>query len=105
MMGRLVWKSQPPHVSIIQMLSLVAKKKMMKVLTVANGGVLSDQEIVEKSGFSDSVTIAALNTLERGGYVVSGMLHPSEVRIYRVTRLGVEKLAGATTRHEVGDVN
>lgn len=73
-------------------LSFVAKNRMMRVLSAVKSGILSEQEIQERSRLSNSSVRGALSSLERVGFVVSGTLLPSDIKIYRATRLGIEAI-------------
>ena len=79
-------------------ISFGAKKKMLRVLGVANSGVLSAHEIAERLGMNEGSVSASLQILERRSLVVSGKLMPADLRIYRVTSRGQDSLAtGAIT--------
>lgn len=71
----------------------VARKKMLRVLDAVEDGIRSINEISEKSQLPLRKLEAPLNVLEGRGHLVSGVLMPGEVKIYRITSKGREALA------------
>jgi len=73
--------------------SLFVKRKMLRVLNSVDLGVLTTEEIAERSNLSATSVEAPLHQLESRGLVASGLLLPAELRIYRTTELGKQALA------------
>lgn len=72
---------------------IVARRKMLRVLNAVDDGIRSISEIAERSQLSPRKLQAPLSVLEGRGHLVSGLLMPGEVRIYRITSKGREALA------------
>lgn len=79
-------------------LSRSANRKLLRVLGEANRGIFSAGEIADRLNMSVSSVDTSLGILERRSLVVSGTLLPAQLKIYRVTKCGVDSLAAGTIR-------